>query len=190
MLRISHPPPLHGSCDQRRSLYRLVEEMFDDSSVSDSSTTLNRWEPARGKGNLWGVQKGLGYICWDFVYVGLVEDASKQTRYQCPCTVSTRGFLLSETTMSVQSSPHQSKDLRLTLNVSSVEYDDTAVHLNEMLLISFNYSALSFSSLTTVLSRSQTRGKKGVTLSCYEAETKIDRNAFCSPVLPTFFRYV
>lgn len=156
MLRISHPPPLLGSCDQRRSLYRLVEEMFDDSSVSDSSTTLNRWEPTRGKGNLSGVQRGLGYICWDFVYVGLVEDASKQTRCLCPCTVSTRGFLLSETTMSVKSSPHQAKDLRLTLKISSVEYDNTAVHLNEMLLISFNYSPLSFSSVC-ILQKSNQR---------------------------------
>lgn len=49
MLRVPHPPPLLGSCDQRRSLYRVVEEMFDDSSVSDSSTTLSRWELPEGK---------------------------------------------------------------------------------------------------------------------------------------------
>lgn len=46
---ISHPSSMLSSFDQRRSIYQMVAEMFDDTGISDSSTTRNRWEPTGGK---------------------------------------------------------------------------------------------------------------------------------------------
>lgn len=42
---------------------KFDDQMFDDTSVSDSSTTLNRWELTGGKNSLSVVQQGLGYFC-------------------------------------------------------------------------------------------------------------------------------